>query len=198
MKKIAQLIRKRFITGLLIILPIAITIWVIYRIFTSLDSILGKTINNVFEINIPGLGLLATLAIIFLVGMVADNLIGRKITQLTEKLFKSLPIVKTIYTPLRDILKNFSGNKTNNFKKVVFVNFPMEGSSSLGFITNESVTINGQEKVAIFIPTTPNPTNGFLVYLSPDKYIELDMPVDEALKTIISLGAISPEMIDAQ
>jgi uncharacterized membrane protein len=72
----------------------------------------------------------------------------------------------------------------------------MEGSNSLGFITNERVMINGQEKVAIFIPTTPNPTNGFLVYLQPDHYIELDMPVDEALKTIISLGSISSEKIN--
>lgn len=115
---------------------------------------------------------------------------------MVERTFLKVPIIKSIYSPLKDITDNFSKKGSFNFKKVVFVNFPNDKlSSSLGFITKETIFINNQEKSAIFIPTTPNPTNGFLIYLNKEDYTELNISVEEALKVIVSLGSLSPDVI---
>ncbi len=195
MKISTSYLRKRFLTGLFVLLPIGITFWIIAKVFNVLDSALGVGIYNLIGMKIPGLGLMITLVFIFIVGIVTNNVLGRKLTEWLERLFVNLPVIKTIYIPIKDILKNFSSDKSNNFKKAVFVTYPMEGSHSIGFITKEDVDVNGEIMTTIFIPTTPNPTSGFLVYLKPDKYVELDMPVEVALKTIISLGSISPDVI---
>lgn len=190
-------IRKIFLTGLVVILPIGITLWVLKMLFDKIDPILGGTINKLLGTNIPGLGLLAVLLIIVIIGIITSNYLGKKIIELMDMIFVKIPIIKTIYSPLKDILKNISNSESNNFKKAVFVDYPKEGSLSIGFITKEHVMFNGEERTAIFVPTTPNPTSGFLLYLTKDDYKELDMPVDVALKTIISLGNISPESINS-
>ncbi len=110
-------------------------------------------------------------------------------------MFEKIPIIKAIYLPLKDFIHNFSDKKSSNFKKVALVTYPMEGSYSLGFITKENININGDIKTIIFIPTTPNPTSGFLVFVDDSNYKELNIPVDQALKTIISLGSIAPDII---
>jgi uncharacterized membrane protein len=188
-------IRNNFLTGLFVSLPIVVTLWILTWIFNRLDSIIGNTITNILGYRIPGLGLILVVAFIFIVGSVASNVIGKRITKFLELKFQQIPIIKTIYSPLRDILKNIANRKSNDFKKAVFVNFPLMGSLSIGFITKENVIVNGEERTVIFVPTTPNPTSGFLVYLKKGDYQELDIPVDVALKSIISLGSVSPDII---
>jgi len=187
-------IRRNFLTGLLVSLPIVLTLWILTSIFNALDSILGDTITMILGYRIPGLGLMLVVAFIFIVGTVASNVLGKRITKFVERKFQQIPIIKTIYSPLRDILKNITNRKSNDFKKAVFVNFPLEGSLSIGFITKENVMVNQEMRTVIFVPTTPNPTSGFLIYLKKGDYQELDVPIDVALKTIISLGSVSPDM----
>jgi uncharacterized membrane protein len=189
-------IRKYLLTGLIVSLPIILTVWILATIFDTLDSLLGDQITNIIGYKIPGLGLILGIISLLVVGLIASNAIGKKITKFIEKKFEQLPIIKTIYLPIKDILNNVSSGKSNNFKKAVFVEFPRKESLSIGFITKENVIVNGKEKTAIFIPTTPNPTNGFLVYLKKEDYQELDMPVDVALKSVISLGSISPDVFE--
>lgn len=196
MKKFGNYIRRRFITGMLTILPMGITIWIFMKIFNVIDSILGTFIYRLLGRRIPGLGMLITILLIIEVGVLTNNILGKKITTSLENLFLRLPVIKTIYGPIKDVLSNLTKKDSNNFKKAVFVTYPMEGSHSIGFVTKDRVLIDGEEKTVIFIPTTPNPTSGFLVYLSKDKYLELDIPVDLALKTIVSLGTISPDIIE--
>lgn len=195
MKRLCDYLKKRFFTGLFAILPIAISVWIIYKIFSILDSVLGKVIYNSIGMKIYGLGLIVTLLLILVVGILINYVFGKKIINLVEKIFVKIPLINMIYAPIKDILKNFSNSKSNNFKRAVYVTYPMEGCHSIGFITKENIMINGEERTTIFIPTTPNPTSGFLVYLPKDKYQELDIPVDEALKTIISLGSFSPDIM---
>ncbi|MDA3847548.1 MAG: DUF502 domain-containing protein [Vallitaleaceae bacterium] len=98
--------------------------------------------------------------------------------------------------PLKDIIKSISGeNKSKSFQKIVFVEFPLQGTHSIGFVTNEGIMVNGIAKEAVFIPTTPNPTNGFLIYVDTSSYTELDISVNVALRTIVSLGTMSPEIL---
>lgn len=188
-------IRNIFISGLVVVLPIGITLWVLKMIFDKMDALLSSQIKYFTKETIPGLGVLAVILIVFIIGLIANNFIGNKITYLVDKILTKLPIIKTIYNPLRDIITNVSNTESNNFKKAVFVDFPKEGSQSIGFITKEHIMVNGEERTSIFVPTTPNPTSGFLLYLTRDDYKELDLPVDVALKSIISLGSISPDEI---
>ena len=188
--------KSNLLKGLLVLLPIGLTFMIFGKVLNVLDMILGRTIYKIIGMKIPGLGLLAAVLLVAATGALAGNVIGSKITLLVEKSMANFPIVKAIYNPIRDVVKSFTSKSSNNFKKAVFVTYPMEGSYSIGFITKESVQVGNKLKTAIFIPTTPNPTSGFLVYLSSDKYKELDIPVDMALKAIVSLGTISSEAFE--
>lgn len=196
MNNIIKKTKKFFLSGLLVLLPIGISLYIIAKVFNMLDSLLGNPIEKLIGFKIPGLGLFLALLFIFLTGVIASNVIGKKITSYIERLFKKIPVLKTVYMPIKDIFANFTNNQSNNFKKAVLVEFPRRNTLSIGFITKENVIVGGLEKTVVFVPTTPNPTSGYLVYLSINDYKELDMPVDTALKAIISLGAVSPDIIN--
>lgn len=189
-------LKKSIITGVVVLVPIALTLWILITIFNTLDSILGTFITELIGFKIPGLGFILVVLLIVVVGLLANNVFGKRLMSLIEKTFENAPVIKVIYIPIRDILRNLSNKQSTNFKKAVFVEFPKEKTLSIGFITKENVMIDGEAKSAIFVPTTPNPTNGFLIYLKKEEYMELDVPVDVALKSIISLGSISPDIIN--
>lgn len=187
--------RRKFTDGLIVLLPIGVTVWVLINMFRWIDNILKGFIEEQFGISIVGLGFFLTVLIVLVVGIVSSNYLGTRITRFFQNVLLKIPIIKTIYGPLREVFGNFSKSTSKNFKKAVFVKYPIEGSYSVGFITKENVEIDGKDLTAVFIPTTPNPTSGFLVYLEKDMYVELDMPVENALKSIISLGSIMPDEI---
>ena len=195
-KNMKKNIKRSLLTGFIVFIPMLITLWIFLKVFNTLDSILGKMITELIGFKIPGLGFILFILLILGVGLLANNVFGKRIMIRIEKAFENAPIIKTIYIPIRDILRNLSNKKSTNFKKAVFVEFPKEKSFSIGFITKENVMVNGEMRTAIFVPTTPNPTSGFLVYLKREEYMELDIPVDIALKSIISLGSVSPDIID--
>lgn len=195
MKHIISYLRSRLFTGMVVILPIGITLWIFTRMFNAVDSILGSFIYGLLGRRIPGLGILLTFILVILVGVFTGHYIGKWVMGKVETLLMRIPIIKTIYGPIKDVFGTLTKKDSSNFKKAVLVTYPMEGIQSIGFITKDKVVIDGVEKTVVFIPTTPNPTSGFLVYLPRSKYIELDIPVDVALKTIVSLGTISPDII---
>jgi len=184
-----------FIAGLFTMLPIVLSFWILGGVLIGLDSILGDQITSLIGFRIPGLGLILGLGFILIVGMVTSNVVGKKMTEIVEKNLVRIPVLKTIYLPVRDILNNFTDKKSNNFKKAVLVEYPKVNIYSMGFITKEIIEVDGIPKTVVFIPTTPNPTSGFLVYLNKSDYMEIDIPVDKALKSIVSLGSISPDVI---
>lgn len=188
-------VRNTFFTGLFMILPIGITLWIISKIVTMGDTFLGNYIEILLGREIPGLGFIGAILIIFIVGLLVKGLIGRKIRSWIEILFSKIPFVRNIYKPINEIVESISNNNNENFKKVVLVKYPNENCRSIGFVTKEKIQCEGEEKSAIFVPTTPNPTSGFLLYINTYDIKELDMPVDIALKTIISLGSISPDIL---
>ncbi|MDX1357681.1 MAG: DUF502 domain-containing protein [Clostridia bacterium] len=182
-------IEKWFLSGIAVVLPVAVTVFVLIWLFNLLDGILRNLIDRLFSINIPGLGLLVLIIIIFLVGIFTSNFIGKKITGWFEKIIGKIPLFKTVYNPVRKIISGLSGEKTESFQQVVLIEFPQEGRKSIGFITNSDFSIDEGENVSVFVPTTPNPTNGFLIIVDKKDVEVLDMSVNEGLNAVVSIGS---------
>jgi uncharacterized membrane protein len=145
---------------------------------------------------IPGLGLLVFVALVITIGMLTSNLFGRKIAQWGESLLSKIPLINIIYNPIKDVVTTLSNNKSKSFQKVALVEFPSKGIKSIGFVTNSSFTIDGEEKLSVFIPTTPNPTNGFLVIMEKSDVTLLDIPIDEGIKMVVSMGSVMKDSIN--
>ena len=191
-------IKKWFLSGIAVVMPVGVTIFVLVWLFNLLDGILRNLINNVFKINIPGLGLLVLVLLIFMVGMFASNFVGKKITGWFEKIIGKIPLIKSIYNPVRKIISGLSSEKTESFQKVVMVEFPQKGRKSIGFITNSNFTLKGEDKISVFIPTTPNPTNGFLIIVDRKDVEILDMTVNEGLNAVVSIGSAIEGNLDIE
>ncbi len=199
-------LRTYFITGLLVITPIGLTIFLIWNLFVFIDGILGKYISFIlvrffgFESMtepVRGIGFVAILILILFTGMLTSNYFGRKLIQLGEWILKSIPFVNKIYNATQQISKAFISEKREVFKKAVLIEYPRKGIYSIGFVTRDT---GGEVKekmeedaVSIFLPSTPNPTTGFVLFVPKKDLVELDMSIEDSLKLIISFGAVLPE-----
>ena len=193
--------RRYFITGLLIWVPLGITVWVLNLLIGTLDQSLLLVPESLrpqamLGLNIPGIGAILTLLVIFLTGVLAANIIGQRLVRFWESLLARIPVVKSIYYSVKQVSDTlFSGNG-EAFRKVLLVHYPHPQSWSLAFQTNVPSEVAKQfseEYVAVFIPTTPSPVNGFYFYVKKSETIELDMSVDDALKSIVSMGVVAPK-----
>lgn len=193
--------RRYFITGLLIWVPLGITVWVLNLLIGTLDQSLLLVPESLrpqamLGLNIPGIGAILTLLVIFLTGVLAANIIGQRLVRFWESLLARIPVVKSIYYSVKQVSDTlFSGNG-DAFRKVLLVHYPHPQSWSLAFQTNVPSEVAKQfseEYVAVFIPTTPSPVNGFYFYVKKSETIELDMSVDDALKSIVSMGVVAPK-----
>ncbi|MBS4023480.1 MAG: DUF502 domain-containing protein [Dethiobacter sp.] len=189
-------IRRIFITGLVISLPALITIYILGFTFNTVDSLFGNYIELYFGRTLPGLGFLVTVTAIFLVGLVATNVFGHRLIRMLETSFARLPVIKPVYSAARQIIEAFSAQRRSLFQSVVMLEYPKKGIYALAFITVEgSAEIQSKTKadvVTVFLPTTPNPTSGFLLMVPRSDLIFMDMSVEEALKLIISGGVVAP------
>jgi uncharacterized membrane protein len=206
--------RRYFITGLLIWVPIAITLWVLDIIVTTMDlslSLLPSTWQPVavFGRHLPGIGAILTLMVIFVTGLLATNFLGQRLVKIWEGLLSRIPIVRTIYSSVKQVSDTLLSPQGNAFRKALLVEYPRKGSWTIGFQTGtpaeevrrrvaQAASVldpdagTGAEMVSIYVHTTPNPTSGFFLMMRKDETIELDMSVDEALKYIVSMGVVSP------
>lgn len=195
-------LKKYFITGLLIWIPLVITVWVLTAIIGTMDQslrLLPTAIHpiNLLGFNIPGAGTLLTLLVIFFTGLVATNIIGQRLVRFWEALLSRIPIVKSIYYSVKQVSDTlFSGNG-EAFRKVLLVRFPHTEAWSLAFQTGTPARQIGallpDEHVSVFIPTAPSPVNGFFFFVKKSETIELDISIDDALKYIVSMGVVSPQ-----
>lgn len=207
MKGIRIKIRNIFFAGLLVILPIYITIVIISFFFNKIDNILAPAISRLLirfggfapttEYTIHGLGFIATLVIIFLIGLLTKNMIGRRLVKLGENIVEKTPFARSIYTGAKQVLETIASTDKTAFKQVILVEFPRKGIYSLGFVTCEAKgeiqDMTTEEVVNVFIPTTPNPTSGFLLFVSKREIMPLSMTVEDAIKLIISGGILTPK-----
>ncbi len=190
-------IRRIFLTGLLISLPTLITIYVLVFTFRLLDSLLGDLLRLYFGRSVPGLGFVITILLIFVIGLIGANVFGHKMIRWLETAFTRLPLVKPVYSAARQIIDAFSARGREIFQSVVLLEYPRRGIYALGFTTVEAAPEiqhrTEQEVITVFLPTTPNPTSGFLLLVPKEELTPLDMPVEAALKLIISGGVVSPQ-----
>jgi len=189
-------LRNRFIAGLLILLPLVVTGWIIYKIFVTVDSFIEPLQVRFPILDWPGVGFGIVLTIILLAGIFAGNLIGRRVIGLGERGLFRLPIVRRIYTAVKELSEVFLADRKTVFRKVVLIQYPHPGTHALAFVTEEAPgPINGllgRPMLHVFVPTTPNPTSGFLLFVPADEVVELPLDVEEGMKMVISGGAFVP------
>ena len=196
-----QLIKRYFITGLLIWVPLVITGWVLSLIVSTLDQslrLLPTSIHpqTLLGFAVPGAGAVLTLVMILLTGLLASNFIGQKLVVWWEKLLARIPVVNSVYNSVKQVSDTLFSPNGNAFRKALLVQYPREGSWTVAFLTGapggDIVNHLQGEHVSVYVPTTPNPTSGFFLMMSAKDVVELDMTVDEALKYIISMGVVAP------
>ena len=186
-----QQIKRHLIAGVLAIVPIALTFWILRFLFRLLDSFTAPILRNI-GIEIPGLGIILTLLFIFLLGLLITNVLGRTIFNWGEKVLNKLPLVNTIYNAVKQITNAFSGKSMKDFKQVIFIQYPRKGLWTMCFVTNQSKNESGDEFYHVFVPTTPNPTSGVFIVIPQKDAVHPDISVEEGLKSIISGGIIDP------
>lgn len=199
--------RKYFITGLLILVPIAITAWVLSAVVSTMDQSLlilpeQWQPRTFIGFDIPGLGTILTVAIIFFTGLLTNNLVGNYLVRLWERLLHRIPIVSSLYGSVKQVSDTLFSSSGNAFRKAVLIPYPHADSHTIAFLTGVP---GGDVKnhlqgdyVSVYVPTTPNPTSGFFLMMERSKVVELDMTVDAALKYIVSMGVVAPEHAPAR
>lgn len=205
---VAARIRNNFLTGVIICAPLAITIWLTWSFIQWADSWVKPYIparynpESYLNFAIPGFGLLIAVVFITLVGFLGKNLIGRSIVGFGEGILARTPLVRTLYKSLKQIFETVLKEKSNSFKKVGLIEFPSPGMWALVFIATDAkgeiaarLNVDGQEMVAVFMPPTPVPTAGFLMFVSRDRIKLLEMTPEEGAKLLISGGLVSPDYV---
>ena len=194
-------VRRWLLAGLLVLVPLAITVWVLDWIVSTLDQTLQILPRHwhpdyLIGIHVPGFGVLLALAIVLLIGAVASNFFGRKLVGWWDSLLGRIPIVRSIYSSVKQVSDTLFSENGNAFRKAVLVQWPREGVWTIAFQTGtpggDVVNHLGPDYLSVYVPTTPNPTGGYFVMLKASDCIELNMSVDEALTYVISMGVVSP------
>ncbi|OYO32599.1 DUF502 domain-containing protein [Janthinobacterium sp. PC23-8] len=193
--------RKYFITGLLILVPLAITVWVLNLVIGTLDQSLLLVPQrfrpqSLFGFDIPGLGTILTILIVFLTGLLTNNLVGNYVVKLWERLLQRIPIVNSLYSSVKQVSDTLFSSSGNAFRKAVLVPYPHQHSWTIAFLTGvpggDAAKHLVGDYVSVYVPTTPNPTSGFFLMMKRSDVVELDMSVDAALKYIVSMGVVAP------
>lgn len=191
--------KRWFLAGLLIWLPIMATFFVINLLVSTLDKVIDWLparyhTEALIGIPLPGLGVIISILVILTTGIIATNFLGNKLVQSVEKIVQRIPIVRTIYSGTKQVMETLLSSQSEAFRKVLLVEYPREGLWTLAFQTGSSTSSIGTTDTAmltVFIPTTPNPTSGFLLIVPKKDVVELTITVEEALKFVVSLGTVN-------
>ncbi len=200
--------RRKMIAGLLVVLPIFVTFFVIKFLFTMIGGILSPVVvravgsfgfspsSKIDEFIITSVAFVLTFVALYFIGVIATNFLGKFVITFFEKIVNNVPIIKNVYTSSKKLIEILSLPTTQSFKRVVIVEYPRVGMKAFAFVTGGLKTKNGAELSSIFIPTTPNPTSGFLIYLPEQDIEETDLSIEEGMKLIVSGGILVPERME--
>jgi len=194
MKFLVKHLKGTFIAGLFVVIPIGITIFILKFLFNFTDGILSSYLDRLFgiltgqELHFPGLGIITGVVVIYLGGLLATNVLGTQLLKLGDSLLSRIPLVSSIYSSSKQLTKVFREGKSS-YRRAVFVEWPRPGVKAVGFVTAE-VERNGERLVVVYVPTMPNPTSGFALFFREEDVVDSGMTVEEALKFVVSGGAI--------
>lgn len=194
-------IRRYFITGLLVVVPLYLSVYVFLLIVGFMDSLLdflppSFRPETYLPFHVPGMGIVATLVGIFVVGLLAANLLGRKLVDIGEKILAKIPFLWTVYKGTKQFMETFFARQREGFRRVVLIEYPRRGLYSIGFVTGKTmgeIQAKTEDKMLnLFIPTTPNPTSGYYIVIPEKDIIPLSMTVEDAFKIIMTAGMVVP------
>ena len=196
--------RRFFLTGLLVTAPIIITIYVTWLVITFIDIKVANLLPEYLDFRkalpyqVPGIGLLIVIFVITFIGAITPGLIGRNLLKLGEMILFKTPVIRTVYSSIKQIMETVMSTNSKSFKEVVLVEYPRQDIWVIAFVTSSvkgeiDDKIRKSDLVSIFVPTTPNPTSGFLLFVAKKDLIYLNMPVEQAVKLVISGGIVSPK-----
>ena len=194
--------RRYFLAGILVTSPILITAYVTWMIITFIDSQVAGLLPDSLDFTkqlphqVPGLGLIISIFTITIIGALTPGFIGRTLLKAGERVLDKMPVVRTIYGAIKQIMETVMSTNSESFREVVLVEYPRKGIWVIGFVTGETKgevqSLNENQLINIFIPTTPNPTSGFLLFLPKQDLVYMDMKVEDAVKMVISGGIVTP------
>lgn len=197
-------LRRMLVTGLLILIPVAVTVFVLVQIFRFMDGIfaplvsrvLGRILGAEAPVHIPGLGMLLTLLLILLLGWLSTNVAGRRLLRSLERVLLRLPVARSIYGATKGVLEAVSKDQTEAFKRVVLIEYPKKDLFAIAFVTGGARWGEVDERLGdlllVFMPTTPNPTSGYLLLVPRDEVIDLPIAVEDGVRMVISGGILMP------
>ncbi len=199
-REIWGLLKVSFMRGLVIVIPVMFTFWILRLFYRVIDGTLTPVLERILGNRIPGLGFVVALSIIILVGFLSRAFIGRQVLTWLDEIMKSIPLVRTIYSASKDLMSAFSlGGKGKAFRKVLILEYPRKGLFTVGFVTNEVVIESAGESSEImynvYVPNPPNPTSGVLLLVPKREAVELHLSIEEALKLVLSGGIVSPQKL---
>ena len=195
---IASKLRNYFITGVLVLIPIGVTVYLTLFFIKIFSKILPQEINpnHYLPYSIPGLEIIISIIVITVIGWLSLSFLGKKLVKLVNDIFKKIPFLRTVYSAIGQMTQSFAQTRKSKKKSVVLVEYPRKGSWAVGFATQENTgeiaSKTNKDLINVFVPTTPNPTSGFLLMFPKDEIIYLDMSFEEASKFIVSAGTSNP------
>jgi uncharacterized membrane protein len=197
-RRLMRTIRKHFLAGILVVVPLVATIAILVWFFVKVDNILQPVIQLIFGRRIIGVGFGISLVLIYITGVIASNILGRRILGFGDSIVSRIPLFRQLYNGFKQVINSLYGYRVKKaaFREVVLVEFPREGMKTLAFITNEIQDESNNTLYAIYIPTAPVPTSGYFEIVTDDKITRTDLTVDEAMRMIMSSGIVSPGKIN--
>jgi uncharacterized membrane protein len=193
--RIARHARGRLVAGLLVVVPLWLTYVALNFFFKKLDSIFAPVVDKWLGISFPGLGFIFLFAFLYLIGVIATNIVGRSLINFGESIVNRIPLVKNLYQATKQLLQSISFSRGMGFKKVVFIEYPRAGLKALAFVTNTIVDEREKDQryLTVFIPTTPNPTSGVFELVPESQAMPANMTIEEGIKMVISGGLMIPQ-----
>lgn len=197
-------LKNYFLTGIIVAAPVAITVYMSYRLLVWINASTSKLIPQQWKIGdfvpyaVPGLGLILLIVVLTFIGMFTTGFVGKFFVRLGEKIIRRMPIISSIYSLIKQIFETFLSQKKRSFSEVVLIEYPRKGLWTLAFVSQDKTGGEIQKKnktdtISVFVPTTPNPTSGFLIFVPRSDVIKLNMSVEEGIKYVISCGIVAPE-----
>lgn len=197
-------LEKKLAAGLLVAVPLGITVVTLRFLFHLADGVLAPVMRRVAAsffgagFYIPGLGMISALIVVYVFGILATNVFGRPILNYWDRLLTRIPLVKTIYVSSKQLMDVLRNRGRSSFRRAVYVDFPKQGSYAVAFITNETMAASGKRYYTCFVPSSPNPTSGYVLVLGEDQVYPTSLSVEDAVKVVMSGGMVVPEVIHAE
>jgi uncharacterized membrane protein len=207
-RKALATLRNWFFTGIVVSAPIGITVWLVWSVIAFVDQNIKPLIppewnpETYLKFALPGFGIVVAVVWLTLLGALTANLVGRSLINFGERVLARVPLVRSIYSAVKQVFETFASSEASSFKEAVLIEFPGPGLWAIGFITSKSpgaeITATVPDAIGVMIPTSPNPAMGHLCYVTPDKIRKLDMSIDKAAKLVISFGVLSAEQLSQE